>query len=237
MKGWIFFLAGFLGVMMTGPGFAQSLLGYQGVIKVPSAFTTPDGRIVLGYGQVPGSTSLFKRLGSNVNHQKNEIYFVNIGFLPFIEISGGIVRYDFHTMGVGDRTFAIRCLLLKESKYYPQLTIGVHDPFSAYATRMSQNLTTSYLVTSKTMQLFKYSQLYLHLGYSNDLFEADQYLLLGWFYATELRIYDYVTFLAEYDTEMYNYGIRLHYRTLSVLLTWLDEGQSSWQVAYQIKLQ
>ncbi len=227
----ILYLAGLTSLYIAAPAGTQSLLGYQGVIKVPSAFTTPDGEVVLGYGQVPGSTSLFQDSG-----RENQLIIADIGFLPFLEVYAGIVRYDIERMGIGDRTAAFRFRLVKEKTYHPQLSFGAHDPFGMVAQEHSQFMNTTYFVASKSFSAPLKSQLFLHIGHANDWFDSDQYLLLGWFYAAELQFYEHISLLGEYDTQHYNYGVRFHYKPVSALLTWLDGGQASWQVAYRLEL-
>ncbi|MEA3446670.1 MAG: YjbH domain-containing protein, partial [Bacteroidota bacterium] len=136
-------------------------------------------------------------------------------FLPFFEASATLIRPYDQWWGIGDRSYKVRFLLMKEKKYMPALALGIHDPISSN-TRQG----AVYFVGSKKFNFKKDWYVDTHLGYGFDiqneiwektkLFRDDsnnnQTHLTGIFTGFSIA-YKNFGFLAEYDTEKINAGI------------------------------
>jgi hypothetical protein len=200
----------------------SSLYGHNGLISIPTAQIIEDGQVVFGTGYIPKPFGVVEG-----TYKDNQIVFVTIGYLPFMELTFGTVRIINEPWGIGDRTSAFRFRLMKEKRYIPQITVGLHDPFGGIAEDWAQFLTACYLVSSKNI-ISEPVQVRGHFGYGVDWLKAAHYRLLGAFGGADVR-YKFLSLMAEYDTEHYNYGIRISlFSHLQYSLVWLDGKTMTW---------
>lgn len=187
---------------------AQSLHGHSGLILTPTAIMAPDGHVTFGMHHMNGETlpqSInFFQLPGTYNRR---IYYARVGFLPFLELTVRVTRYeDFpRTQAIGDRFIGIRLRLLRERDYYPAVVIGGND---IYGTRLYHSL---YAVASKTIftsdKLIQ--RLCTHLGYASTHLKARYYFLKGIFGGLDVAISENITLLFEHDSRYYNGGVKL----------------------------
>lgn len=129
MKSVKFFILG-LFVCLWIPARGQFNMGTSGLLTVPSADMQQDGTFMMGGNYLP-SAMLPNDFDLNTGN-----YFLNLTFLPFMEIgyrctlskSGGkFVNWQ------QDRAVSIRLRALKEKKFIPSVVLGSNDAFTTNA--------------------------------------------------------------------------------------------------------
>jgi hypothetical protein len=192
------------------------LYGNTGLINIPTAQIASDGQVAFGTGYIPKPYAIV-----DGPVRDNQVYFVTVGYIPFMELTFGTVRIVNEIWGIGDRTTSFRFRIFNEKKYVPQITLGLHDPFGLVAQDWAQHLAASYVVGSKNFQLHPV-QVRAHLGYGGDWLKAAHYRLVGVFGGMDVR-YKFLSLIGEYDTKYFNWGARISVLShFSLLLTWLD---------------
>lgn len=202
-----------LGIMILGWACsvtlqAQSLQGHSGLILTPTATMAPDGHVTFGMHHMNGETLpqsiTFFQLPDTYNRR---IYYARVGFLPFLELTIRLTRYeDFpRTQAIGDRFIGIRLRLVRERDHYPAVVIGSND---IYGTRLYHSL---YAVASKTIFTSDklISHINAHIGYASTHLKARYYFLKGIFGGLDVAISENITLLFEHDSRYYNGGVKL----------------------------
>ena len=212
MKAYCFILFCFVDSLLFGQaGFSDpsiweaqlALTGHTGLIITPSAYLSPDRQLAFGYGYIPDEFSLIEE---GTFTQGDHIYYLNIGFLPFIETTLRLTKpvNSRNLYGIGDRSFFFRINVLKEKRNLPAITIGLHDPFGTGLNN------TSYLVASKSLQVSTNSNLTVSGGYGtrlSEIFDAKNYYLTGFFGGVTYSWKEYSIAL-ENDTDQFNLAIK-----------------------------
>ncbi|WP_455640371.1 YjbH domain-containing protein [Parabacteroides sp.] len=129
MKKIFYFILLFL-ICLHGKG--QSSLGVSGLLTAPSADMQADGTFMAGGNYLPKSmlTDDFRQNTGN--------YFLNITFLPFVEVGYRCTLAkgegsDLKETRQQDRAVSLRLRILKEKKYLPSVVLGSNDAFTTYA--------------------------------------------------------------------------------------------------------
>ncbi len=163
-----------------------SLQGYTGVLNVPNALLTDPGAL----------ESLFSdQLEPYRRHQDSvENYMFSIGFLPFLEVGGRFTEE--HPDGIRDLSASAKVAvpLSRWYPHFPRIAFGIQD-MGGGATFFQ----TTYAVVSKEIDPVR-----LSLGYG---FGPDR--LDGAFGGAEVRLFDWLYLLGDYDTEETHAGMRL----------------------------
>lgn len=186
------------------------LLGYSGLLFVPSAEIINDRSISIGASLVPYSKSF---LNISDDYQVGEHqYYLNIGYMSFAELTIRLVRPnnigDIGDVfpGIGDRSYSAKFRLLKERDYLPTVSVGVSDLFI-----VASYLHTSYLVATKNFTIPNTNlKLTTSLGYGTKLEETLGNYLQGGFGGVAVN-WKYLTVMAEYDTEDINLGLHANF--------------------------
>lgn len=110
----------------------QSSLGVSGLLTVPSADMQADGTFMAGGNYLPKSM-----LGDGFRNNSGN-YFLNITFLPFIEVGYRCTLVkdngsDLKKTWQQDRAVSLRLRMLKEKRYVPSVVLGSNDAFTTYA--------------------------------------------------------------------------------------------------------
>lgn len=212
-----------LSLPLTVWGQAETCIyGHSGLITIPTAQIISDGQVAAGSGYIPKPFGVVEG-----TYKDNQIFFATIGYLPFMELTFGTVRIIDEPWGIGDRTSCFRFRCINEKRYVPQITLGLHDPFGGIAEDWAQFLTALYLVGSKTL-ISDPVQVRGHFGYGVDWLKAANYRLLGAFGGADVR-YKFLSLMSEYDTEHFNYGVRISlFSHLQYSLVWLDGKTMTW---------
>ena len=164
----------------------QSVQGYTGILNTPNAFVSDIGALDLTFSDHLEPNR--RRLSDAEN------YLFSIGFLPFLEVGGRFTEE--HPDGIRDLSAnaKVHIPLSRFYPYLPHLGIGVQDMGGG-----STHFQTTYGVLTQT-----FAPLRLSLGYG-----AGPDRLEGVFGGAELRVFDWLHILGEYDTEETHTGVRL----------------------------
>jgi len=209
-------LIGLLAIAVRGSG-QSTLLGNTGAIITPDAYLQPDATLNVGLSYLPKD---YFTIGSN--YRDSRVIHVSLVFLPFVEVMLGTVQPYGKNYGIGDRTAAFRFRLFKESRHLPQIVLGTQDPFGVAAQDWAQRFCALYVVGSKSLQWTHGRRLSLHLGHGVDWLKAGQHYLVGTFGGVGVAPVSFVEGLLEYDTQHWNYGLRLSLWRFKVTAACLD---------------
>ncbi|RMH71949.1 MAG: hypothetical protein D6675_05475 [Gemmatimonadetes bacterium] len=213
-----------IGVLLPPKGSSQSLTGVTGLLTIPTAEMPADKQISLGMSYWNKKYIKYR----NSQYDLMALY-VNLGYLPFLEISLRVSRRldaekyipgKTRGQGIGERMPSIRLRLLSEHRYRPAIVAGAHDFISlGESSRREDTLTDGdvtnfnalYLVGSKHFNLgiTSSSELGLHLGYGSDWMDAHFHQFVGMFGGISLTILKPFDLILEYDAEHVNVGMRL----------------------------
>jgi hypothetical protein len=203
----LFFLFGFFHLA------AQSLTGTNGLFKIPSAVIAPDGESYIGASFYPKGYYELYNAGDQFTGMPT---FITLSLYDRVEF---MFRYT-HQLGhevnpqtryFPDRMFTVRYNALKEGKYHPAITIGLHDVSEALGgTTATPWFLSTYLVASKSFQSESFT-VSPTIGYAYDLFGASRPMIFdGLFAGIELtpKLFPYITAVAEYDTSNFNVALK-----------------------------
>lgn len=187
---------------------AQNLEGLSGLIFIPTAELQNDGTVSIGVNY------LDKELVSFSGHKDNAFTpFVTLTYLPFVELSFRITRLiksEITTQGIGDRTISARFRITEEEKYFPSVLIGFHDLLAVFGGEGAIHNNALYLTASKHINFDSPKNfLGLHIGYGTDAVKANTHNFSGIFGGINLKLFDMLELISEYDSERFNGGIRL----------------------------
>ncbi len=164
-----------------------SLQGYTGLFNAPNAVVTEQGRLYFLFSDQmePHRRDL---------QDSAENYMFSIGLLPYFEIGGRFTEE--HPDGMRDLSANAKVQLPRffDNPYIPDLAFGIQDLGGG-----SAHLETKYGVASETIGPLRLS---LGLGIGPDRLD-------GVFGGAEVRLFDWLYLLGEYDTEEVNVGFRV----------------------------
>ncbi len=112
--------------------YAQYSMGTTGLLNIPTADMQEDGHFMVGANYMP------QELLSSLWEYNSANYFLNITFLPFLEVTYRCtlrIRTPEFTEVYGgkygqDRAISVRVRLFKERKWLPAIVIGTDDIFT-----------------------------------------------------------------------------------------------------------
>ena len=189
------------------------LFGQSGALLTPTATVVPDAALAIGVGYLPARYAVLRapRFG-------DKVYSITIGYLPFLETTWGILRSDHigNRWGIGDRFAFFRFRLHRETRKWPALVLGLHDPFGIVGESWAQHLCAAYLAATKTRSV-AHREVALTLGYGTSAIPAAQHQLVGPFGSLVLKYSPHLALLAEYDTSRLNAGLRLRARRVELV--------------------
>ena len=196
--------------------YAQSLTGTNGLFKIPSAYIAPDGYSYVGVSLYP--RGYYGSFSGVYSARANDAMpsFVTLSLYDRVEF---MFRYT-HVLGIEvsprtqyfpDRMFTLRYNALKEGKYHPAVSIGLHDVSESLGgTTASPYFLSTYLVASKSFQS-KSLTASPTIGYAYDLFGSSRSMIFdGVFVGLELTAnqFPYITAVAEYDSSNFNVALK-----------------------------
>lgn len=192
---------------------AQSLTGVNGLFKVPNAQVLSDGSAYFGASLFPsGSYDLYGD-GDKFDAMPT---FVTLSLFNRIEF---MFRYTHQlkqevsteTLYFPDRMFSLRFNVLKESRFYPSVTLGMHDVSEALGgTSANPWFLATYFVASKT---FETSSLIIvpTVGYAFDIIDSSiSPVFDGLFGGVEISSNQlpFLSLVGEYDSKGFNAAIK-----------------------------
>jgi len=205
-----------------------ALHGMSGLVLTPTAEVAADATVRVGYSfmdreWVPHGRGQFD----------NELYFLNFGFLPRVEITvratvlpgSRLSRFD--DAPIVDRLGSARLQLLRPGRF-PAVAVGVDD---LRGTRFYHSL---YVVGTHGVGLGSAAlELRGSLGFGSRALDAANHLLDGVFGGLELRGLEAASVVVEHDTEKWNGAARVRlFGHVSAQLAWLDLEIPSWGAAW-----
>jgi hypothetical protein len=195
-----------------------SLHGTSGLVVTPTAEVAPDATLRLGYSFMDA-----KWVPHGRGEFDNEIWFLNFGFLPRVEVTvratvlpgSRLTRFD--DAPIVDRMGSARLQLLRPGRF-PGIALGVDD---VRGTRYYHSL---YAVgTQRVVWDAAGLDLRASVGFGSRALEARNHLLDGVFGGLETRVFRTVSFVADHDTEKWNAGVRVRLLgRISAQVAWLD---------------
>ena len=184
---------------------AQTLIGTTGWLVIPTADMQKDGTFFLGGSYLDGN--YIKTYG--VGDYNGITYYLNVTFLPFLEVNFGNTHLFNLTEGSStvDRRFSARLRVIRERKFIPAIVIGAHDAFSSISKEANSNqyFSSLYIVATKHIPV-KRSEFGITLGYGFDVFRNNQFLGLFGGISFSPSFLRQLTLIAEYDGQGFNLG-------------------------------
>ena len=190
---------------------SQSTTGFSGYFSIPSAVLSPDKSVNIGYNQ------LNKKYQEFYNGKYDmDVGFIDIGFLPIMEVGIRITRprgfKNPDSKTTWDRMIAARVLPIKETKYFPGIAIGFQNFFTTGDNGGASHFNSTYIVATKNFEIKHwFKNLGITLGYGSDFMEASDYQFIGFFGGIEITPgkLEFLQLILEYDAENLNAGARL----------------------------
>jgi hypothetical protein len=210
---------------------SRALLGYSGMIVVPSATLARDATAVVGFARIP---SIY---GVKLFPAQKSIYFAALTFTPFLEATFAMVKPDRlsdRPLHVGDRTASIKLRLLPDTGRIPAVAIGAHDFFNLKqlglakpGRKLPENFAALYAVASKSFKPPYVYRLVAHAGYGTDWLPAVQNYLVGPFGGMELFVSKALVLMIESDAKHVNFGGRCNlFSHLQFYLSWMNRTEA-----------
>lgn len=165
---------------------AMSLQGFTGLLNVPNAEVTDEGKVVLLYSDQEENTR--RRQLS-----REDSYIFSLGLLPYFELGGRLTDGP-PIMRDLSANFKIKVPFIPQESFLPQLAFGMQDVGGG-----AKHLQTKYAVASREWWRLRFS-----LGYGSGPDRMD-----GVFGGLEVKACDWLYLLGENDTEETNVGIRI----------------------------
>ncbi|WP_041245360.1 YjbH domain-containing protein [Geotalea uraniireducens] len=159
---------------------APSLQGFTGIINVPTANVQKEGTLAAWYTNQSDPHW-------NRSHQDN--YFFSVGLFSFVELGGRLTDHD-----LSAQFKASTAPFIPKGSWLPSLAFGMQD-FGGTA----HHFRSSYVAATEEI-----SRLRLSVGYG---FGPDR--LKGTFGGAEVKAFDWLYLLGEYDTKDMNAGVRV----------------------------
>lgn len=141
-------------LLVSSSSHAQYSLGMTGLLTIPTADMQPDGTFMGGGNFLPEELTPAKwdyDTGS---------YFVNMTFLPFLEIGYRCTlfhrEFENGNKWQQDRSVSLRVRPLKEGKWWPSLVMGSNDAFTTGKLNTFSNVTGNRYFSSVYMVATKH---------------------------------------------------------------------------------
>jgi hypothetical protein len=168
-----------------GFGNFMTLEGFTGLLDVPNAEVTDEGKVALLYSDQEES-ELRDRIS------REDSYIFSVGLLPNFELGGRIT--DAPPIRDLSANFKIKMPFVPEESILPHIAFGMQDAGGG-----ATHFQTKYLVASKELWRLRFS-----LGYGTGPDRMD-----GVFGGLEIKAFDWLYLLGENDATETNVGIRL----------------------------
>ncbi len=180
---------------------SQPTAGTTGLLNIPTAEMQQDGTFMFGTSLLPRSLT-----PEHLNYNTWS-YFVNITFLPLLEVSYRCTLLKMKNTGRytnQDRSVSVRLRLFKEQKNFPSVLIGGNDVITSSESG-NQYFGATYLVLSKDLKWGK-SQISLSFGYGFKILKNDE--IKGVFGGIKISpsFFKHLELMTEYDSNAFNTG-------------------------------
>lgn len=190
-------------IILCTQNVAQTLSGVEGIFLSPSAYTKPDGEIVVGVSTInKNSVNLYGNMSNLFSA------FFSLTYLPGLELSlrlSKLTEYKGNTQ-TADRSINIKYNLLNESEFFPSLLLGIHN--ITRIVESGNHFNATYFVVGKRFLITEIINLEINLGYGLEIHKIGDYEFQGVFGSGSLSLKYRIGLFAEYLNEYPNYGIK-----------------------------
>jgi len=176
-------------------GDGLSFQGYSGLINTPNAQVIKEGDVVLHFNNQFDNN--LRNYDYSIDIKSQEDYIFGVGFLPNLEVVGRLVEAK--DGFARDLSANIKYKLPYESRYFPDIAIGVQDiggSFNFYDNK--------YIVADKEFYNFRFS-----IGYGKASRVQRAKRMDGLFGGVEAKLTSWLSLIAEDDSKEQHAGVRL----------------------------
>jgi len=214
--------------------FPQSLSGVSGLFTIPDGNIIGDGKLAIGF-----NWQSKEYVKSHNNIYDELIGFIDLGFLPFLEI-GLRLTYPYRNTehAIGDRMPYLRLRLLEQNDYLPNLVLGVHDFLGVFGGTDAINYNSLYLCVTRS-GMIKTNKLSIDVtgGYGVDWIKAEHHQFVGFFGGIKSTVFNSYSFIIEYDSERTNIATEIIIiKSFKILIGLMAVKQVQGGISYSIQL-
>lgn len=210
---------------------SQPTAGTTGLLSIPSAQMQQNGTFIMGVNYLPDIIT-----PEPFNYNTGN-YYLNITFLPFIEINYKMTLYNVNNRyNHQDRSFALRMRFLKENNILPSLVVGANDVYTS-AEKGNQHFGAMYTVVTKHFMLSE-NKLGITIGYGFVPFRNNRYVGLFGGISFSPYFFNQLNLVVEYDSNHFNIGSSLLIaKHLNLVMFICDFKDIVGGIAYKIYLE
>ena len=220
------------------PASAQDLSGVPGYFRIPTATFNKDGTLYFGASYLPRTY---------LDYTKDQYdaldAYASITFLSFVEVDISVTRIlglPKSSNHVSDRVPTIRFRILKEKKWIPGVTIGLHDVVTSLESGVARHFGASYLVVTKNFHIEKaFLNIEATLGYGSNWLIWYNNEFIGPFGGISLSCdkFKWMSLMFDYDGRIPSTGIRvLCFNHLSLMAGFLNFSSFTGNISYRFFL-
>lgn len=186
---------------------AQSIMGYNGLFRIPIASKNTDKEVSSSLHFVDKSISVLESGVSN-----NLRASISINYLPFLEVNlilNNLINSNETGQAIGDRQSSFK-IILTDLGMLPNIAFGVYDALGSLE-KGGVHSDFSYLVCSRIIPFSKELDLEISAGYASPIYNDYNTGLKGFLAGICFKLFDQVEIFGEYDSKYYNTGARLRF--------------------------
>lgn len=198
---------------------AQSIMGYKGLFRIPTASKNTDKEVMFGMHFVDKSVTVLEN-GITDNARAS----ISVNYLPFLEINlvlNNLINSDSPGQAVGDRQSSFKVLLTDIGKI-PNLAVGIYDALGSLD-KGGVHSDFIYAVMSKNFSLSNFLEAEITLGYAATIFHNENTGLSGILSGVNLKLWNNLEIFGEYDGKYYNAGTRVKIFNHLILLGGINQ--------------
>lgn len=202
-----------------------NVLGYTGYLSTPSAYIE-EGKLRFSYSYLSRGFPL------NRHYAKKDsefwVFASSLGMFPFLEVYFSV--YVLPSDNISDkipnygankwRTAGAKIILLGERHLLPAVAVGLADPDPREfgAKLAAPNIPSRFIVMSKTF-LSGNGEFSAGYGVKNPVEQSSRWRLGGLFGGGRVRASRHISFLADYDGDIWHGGVSVGWRRASALVS------------------
>jgi len=205
-KNCIYFLITICVLLTYTEMLSQTIMGYNGLFRIPTATVNRDGEIKFVLAHIDKRISVLEN-GINSNLRTS----ISLNYFSFLEINlilNKLVNSDSPEQANGDRQSSFK-ILLADLGFFPNVAIGAYDALGSLE-KGGVHSDFIYLTTSKIISISNNFEIEASVGYAESLYHQENTGLKGAFGGLSFRLFDNIEIFGEYDSKYYNSGARLH---------------------------
>lgn len=182
--------------------FSQSVMGYNGLFRIPTANANKDREISFALAHIDKRISVLEN-GISPNLRA----ILSINYLPFLEINlilNNLINSNSPEQANGDRQSSFK-LIFTDLGIFPNVAFGIYDALGSLE-KGGVHSDFLYITTTRNVDIYKIIQVEVSLGYAERIYHEQGFGLHGLFWGVALNFYDSVKLYGEYDSQYYNFG-------------------------------